>query len=80
MEWLGNVVIMGGERAAKELPECKPAGGEGGGRKGRPRLRWMDGVELDWRYMGVKRWRTRVLDRIEWASVAREGKTKLKEL
>ena len=65
---------MGGERAAKKLPEYKPVGG-GGEEEER-----MDDVELDWRYMGVKRRRTRVLDRIEWASVAREGKTKLKEL
>jgi len=40
----------------------------------------MDDVEFDWRYIGVKRWRTRVLDRIEWASVAREAKAKLKGL
>jgi hypothetical protein len=79
MEWLGNVVIIGGERTAEKLPEYKPVV-VGGGGEGRSTLRWMDDVELDWRYMGVKRWRTRLLDRIEWASVAREDKTKLKEL
>jgi lactam utilization protein B len=28
--------------------------------------------------MGVKRWRTRALDRTEWASIVREAKAKLK--
>jgi len=29
--------------------------------------------------MGMKRWRTGALDRIEWASVMREGKAKTEE-
>jgi len=28
----------------------------GGSKKGRPRLKWMDGAELDLRNVGVKRW------------------------
>lgn len=32
----------------------------------------MDDVEFELRYMGVKIWRTRVLERTEWASVLRE--------
>ena len=42
----------------KKPVECKP--GEGT-RKGRSRLRWMDGVELDLESTGVKRWRRRAL-------------------
>ena len=37
----------------------------------------MDDVELDV-HMGVKGWRTRVVDRIEWASVVRVARDKLK--
>jgi hypothetical protein len=40
----------------------------------------MDDVDLDLRYMGMRRWRTTALDRREWVSVTREGKTKLKWL
>ena len=40
----------------------------------------MDGVELDLRNMGVKRWKARALDRTEWASVVREAETRLKRL
>jgi len=40
----------------------------------------MDDVEPDLKNMGVKRWRTRALDRTEWASVVRAAKAKLKGL
>jgi hypothetical protein len=46
--------------------------------RGRPRLRWINDVEDDLRKLGVKRWRTKALDRVEWTSIIREGKTKLK--
>jgi hypothetical protein len=36
-----------------------------GGR--RPRLRWIDDVEDNLRNMGIKRWRIKALDRVEWA-------------
>jgi hypothetical protein len=38
----------------------------------------MDDVEMDLRNIGVKRWRSRALDRAEWASVVREAMAKLK--
>jgi hypothetical protein len=38
----------------------------------------MNGVEDDLRKLGVKRWRTKGLDRVEWASTVREAKAKLK--
>ena len=44
-------------------------------KKGSPGLRRMDGVELDWRNVGLIRWRTRALERMEWAAVQREAKT-----
>jgi hypothetical protein len=46
--------------------------------RGRPRLRWINDVEDDLRKLGVKRWRTKALDRQEWASIIREAKAKLK--
>jgi hypothetical protein len=68
---------MNGGRIVKKLLEGKPGGER---KKGRPRLRWIDYVESDLRNMGVKRWRSRALDRTEWASVVREAKAKLKGL
>jgi hypothetical protein len=32
------------------------------------------------RKLGVKRWRTKAMDRVEWASIIREAKAKLKGL
>jgi hypothetical protein len=58
---------------------CRANREEEGKKKERKKdLRWMGDVGLDWRNMGGERWRTRTLDRTEWTSVVREGKTKLK--
>jgi hypothetical protein len=65
---------MESERRVKKLLESKTAGRK----TGRPRLRWMDDVELDLKNMGMKRQRTGALDRIEWASLMREAKAKIK--
>jgi hypothetical protein len=68
---------MDGARIIKKLLEGKPGGER---KKGRPRLRWINDVESDVRNMGIKRWRSRALDRIEWASIMRQAKAKLKGL
>jgi hypothetical protein len=39
--------------------------------RGWPRVRWINDVEDDLRKLGVKRWRTKALDRVEWASIVR---------
>jgi hypothetical protein len=57
---------MDGASVVKKLLEGEPGGGR---KERRPRLRWIDGVESDLRNVGVKRWRSRALDRTEWASI-----------
>jgi hypothetical protein len=42
--------------------------------RGRPRKRWIDGVEEDLSRMGVRRWRIRVANREEWSVIVREAK------
>jgi hypothetical protein len=49
----------------KKIFEGKLEGRRG---RGRPTLRRINGVEGDLRKLGVKRWRTKALDRVEWAS------------
>jgi hypothetical protein len=68
---------MDGVKTVRKLLESKPGGGR---KKERYRLSWTDGVQLDLRKMSVKQWRTRTLDRTEWASVKREAKAKNKGL
>ena len=36
---------------------------------GRPKLRWLDGVEEDLRNLGIRGWRRRALDRDRWKEV-----------
>jgi transcription termination factor 2 len=75
LEWLGHVVRMDESRSVKRIFEGKLEGRRG---RGRPRLRCINDVEDDLRKLGVKRWRTKVLGREEWASIIREVKAKLK--
>jgi len=77
LEWLGHVIIMNETRYVNKIFEGKLEGRRG---RGRPRLRWINDVEDDLRKFGVKRWRTKALDRDEWASIIREAKAKLKGL
>jgi len=59
----------------KKIFERKLEGRRGGRR---PRPRWINDVEDDLRELGVKRWRTKELEREEWASIIKEAKDKLK--
>jgi hypothetical protein len=77
LEWRGHVAGMDAARTVKNLLEGKPGGGR---KKGRPALRWVGVDESDLRNVGVKRWRSRALDRTEWASVVREAKSRLNGL
>jgi hypothetical protein len=75
LKWLGHVIRMNETRSVKKILEGKSEGRRG---RGRPRLRWMNDVENDLRKLGVQRWRTKALNRDEWASIIMEAKVKLK--
>jgi hypothetical protein len=53
---------MNNQRGPKMALEGSPAGRRS---KGRPRKRWLDNVQDDMIKMGVKRWRTKAVDRGE---------------
>jgi hypothetical protein len=63
---------MNETRSVKKIFEGKLEGRRGRG------LRWINDVEDDLRKLGVKRWRTKALNREEWASITRETKAKQK--
>jgi hypothetical protein len=75
LEWLGHVIGMDETRSVKKIIEGKLEGKRG---RGRRRLRWINDAEDDLRKLGVKQWRTKALDRVEWASIVREAKATLK--
>ena len=52
------------EIPVKKLTLLRP---EGSRRAGRPKLRWLDGVEEDLRTLGIRGWRRRALNR--WKEV-----------
>jgi hypothetical protein len=66
---------MNETKSVKKIFEGKLEGRIG---RGRPRRRWINDVEDDLRELGVKRWRTKALERKEWASIIKEDKAKLK--
>jgi hypothetical protein len=69
--WLGQVVRMNETRSVKKIFEGKFEERRG---RGSPRLRWINDVEDNLR----KQWRTKALEREEWASIIKEAKAKLK--
>jgi hypothetical protein len=75
LEWLGHVVRMNETRSVTKIFEGKL---EGRRDRGRRKLRWINEAEDGLRKLGVKRWRTKALEREEWASIIKEAKAKLK--
>jgi hypothetical protein len=71
LRWLGHMERMSDDRSTKMLYSNKP---EGLRLVGRPRKRWLDEVEQDWKQMGVRGWRRRAQNRDEWRSVLKEAK------
>jgi hypothetical protein len=75
LELLGHVIRMNETGTVTKIFEGKLEGRRG---RGRLRLRWINDVEDDLRKLGVKRWRTKVLEGVEWASIIMEANAKLK--
>ena len=58
------------QNPVKKLTLLRP---EGSRRAGRPKLRWLDGVEEDLRTLRIRGWRRRALDRNRWKKVLTGG-------
>lgn len=71
LRWLGHLTRMPDERVAKRVWEGRFYNQR---RRGRPRLRWQDGVEADLAAMRVRGWRRKALIREDWRLIVAEAK------
>ena len=70
--WAGHLMRMEEEEIPKRITTLQLGGQRG---RGRPRLRWMDGVNGDAVSLGMRNWKTIALDRARWKSVLEEAQT-----
>ena len=72
LAWVGHVTRMDGGRMPRRILEWKPMGRK---IRGRPRKRWIEGVEEDIQTMGIRGWRKLSKERAEWKKIAEKAKT-----
>jgi hypothetical protein len=63
---------MDDKRTHNRILQCKPIGTR---TRGRPRKRWIAGIEEDLQIMGVRRWRKKCEERAEWKEATEKAKT-----
>ena len=74
LRWAGHLARMEEDRAPAVLFRSNP---EDKRSRGRPKVRWIDGVEQDLRTLGVTNWQNLAQNRAEWKSVLDQAKCKL---
>jgi hypothetical protein len=72
LRWAGHVIRKENEDIIKRIMLVKL---EGKRKKGRPRMRWMDGVEKHFRNLGVVKWKTKAQERDGWRKFLEQPKT-----
>lgn len=71
LRWAGHLARMPDNDVTKRLTMNTP---EGRRSRGRPRARWMDGVEEDLEILRVRRWREVARNRTEWGRILEQAK------
>jgi hypothetical protein len=63
MKWAGHVLRMNDAKPTKKLMLEKP---DGTRRRGRPKLRWIDGLEKYLHNISIRHWKNIALGRSRW--------------
>jgi hypothetical protein len=74
LRWAGHVARMDESRMPKKALERVFDNNRA---RGRPRKRWLDGVEEDTKKLGVREWSSLSQDRVRWRTVVESAKTRL---
>lgn len=74
LRWAGHVARMDEDRMPKKVMDRNFDNNRS---RGRPRKRWLDGVEEDARKLDVGQWRSLAQDRSRWRNVVESAKTRL---
>jgi hypothetical protein len=68
--WIGHVKRMENSRMPKTVMRKKSYTRI---KRGRPKVRWLDDVQVDLREMGIEGWRRKTQDRDQWRRIAQEN-------
>ncbi|GFU27584.1 uncharacterized protein TNCV_283021 [Trichonephila clavipes] len=71
IKWAGHVIIMNEDHTTKKFFNVQPMGTR---RKGRPNLRWIDGLEKDLLVLRTRNWRTMAGRRLAWKRLLEKAK------
>jgi len=71
LRWAGHVVRMDDNELPRKILWTNPGGQRG---SGRPKSRWIDGVQEDTRKLGCRNWRAGGQERGRWRQLFEETK------
>jgi hypothetical protein len=71
--WLGHVMRMDDKRTHKRVLEWKPIVLR---IRGRPKKRWIKGINEDMQIKGIRQWRKQCKERSDWKGITEKTKTR----
>ena len=71
LRWAGHLARMSVNRAPSTLFRNNPVGRRG---VGRPRTRWIDGIQTDLHAMRIRNWQNEAQDRSNWNEILEQAK------